>query len=55
MRSGADDHSNAAMAILMAGLLALFVALDGQDGTARWAGRFGAGGSSRSGAGGRAR
>ena len=32
----------AAMAILLAGLLALFFALDGQDGAARWAGRFGA-------------
>jgi len=32
----------AAMAILLAGLLALFFALDGQAGTARWAGRFGA-------------
>ena len=32
----------AAMAILLAGLLALFFALDVQDGTARWAGRFGA-------------
>jgi hypothetical protein len=32
----------AAMAILLAGLLALFFALDAQDGTARWAGRFGA-------------
>ncbi len=32
----------AAMAILLAGLLALFFALDVQDATARWAGRFGA-------------
>jgi len=32
----------ASMAILLAGLLALFFALDLQDGTARWAGRFGA-------------
>lgn len=32
----------AAVAILLAGLLALFFALDVQDGTARWAGRFGA-------------
>ena len=32
----------AAMAILLAGLLALFFALDVQSGTARWAGRFGA-------------
>ena len=32
----------AAMAILLAGLLALFFALDVQAGTARWAGRFGA-------------
>lgn len=32
-----------AMAILLAGLLALFFALDGQVGRARWAGRFGAG------------
>lgn len=32
----------AAMAILLAGLVALFFALDAQDGTARWAGRFGA-------------
>ena len=32
----------ACMAILLAGLLALFFALDGQTGTARWAGRFGA-------------
>ena len=31
----------AAMVILLAGLLALFFALDVQDGTARWAGRFG--------------
>ena len=31
----------AGMAILLAGLLALFFALDGQAGTARWAGRFG--------------
>ncbi len=31
-----------AMAILLAGLLALSYALDVQDGTARWAGRFGA-------------
>jgi hypothetical protein len=30
------------MAILLAGLLALFFALDVQTGTARWAGRFGA-------------
>jgi hypothetical protein len=30
------------MAILLAGLLALFFALDGQDETARWTGRFGA-------------
>jgi Domain of unknown function (DUF4386) len=30
------------MAILLTGLLALFFALDVQDGTARWAGRFGA-------------
>lgn len=38
------DHLGqfAAMAILLAGLLALFFALDVQDGTARWAGRFGA-------------
>src|ERR687886_769207 len=32
----------AAMAILLAGLFALCFALDVQDGTARWAGRFGA-------------
>jgi hypothetical protein len=32
----------AAMAILLAGLLALFYALDVRAGTARWAGRFGA-------------
>lgn len=32
----------ASMAILLAGLLALFFALDVQDGTARWASRFGA-------------
>ncbi len=32
----------AGMAILLAGLLALFFALDVQRGTARWAGRFGA-------------
>jgi hypothetical protein len=32
----------ASMAILLAGLLALFFALDLRDGTARWAGRFGA-------------
>jgi len=32
----------AAMAIFLAGLFALFFALDGQGGTARWAGRFGA-------------
>jgi hypothetical protein len=32
----------AAMAILLAGLLALFFALDVQDGTAKWTGRFGA-------------
>lgn len=32
----------AAMAILLAGLLALFFALDVQPATARWAGRFGA-------------
>src|SRR5437763_14311316 len=32
----------AATAILLAGLLALFYALDVRDGTARWAGRFGA-------------
>src|SRR5438067_9042808 len=32
----------AGMAILLAGLLALFFALDVQAGTARWAGRFGA-------------
>jgi hypothetical protein len=32
----------AGMAILLAGLLALSFALDTQDGTARWAGRFGA-------------
>jgi hypothetical protein len=32
----------AAMAILLAGLLALFFALDEQAGTERWAGRFGA-------------
>jgi hypothetical protein len=31
----------AAMTILIAGLIALFFALDGQDGVARWAGRFG--------------
>jgi hypothetical protein len=31
-----------AMAFLLAGLFALFFALDVQDGTARWAGRFGA-------------
>jgi hypothetical protein len=31
-----------AMAILLAGLLALFFALDVQAGTTRWAGRFGA-------------
>ncbi len=33
----------ASMALLLAGLFALFFALDVQDGTARWAGRFGAG------------
>jgi hypothetical protein len=33
----------AAMAILLGGLLALFFTLDVQAGTARWAGRFGAG------------
>jgi uncharacterized protein DUF4386 len=33
----------AAMAILLAGLVALCYTLDGQAGTARWAGRFGAG------------
>jgi hypothetical protein len=32
----------AAMAIFLAGLFALFFALDVQDGTARWTGRFGA-------------
>src|SRR5215217_25959 len=32
----------ASMAILLAGLLALFFALDVQAGAARWAGRFGA-------------
>ena len=32
----------ASAAILLAGLLALFFALDAQDGPARWAGRFGA-------------
>src|SRR5512140_1636812 len=32
----------AAIAILVAGLLALFFALDARDRTARWAGRFGA-------------
>jgi hypothetical protein len=32
----------AGIAILVAGLLALFFALDVRDGTARWAGRFGA-------------
>jgi hypothetical protein len=32
----------AGMAILLAGLLALFFALDNRSGTARWAGRFGA-------------
>ena len=32
----------ASLAILLAGLFALFFALDGPDGTARWAGRFGA-------------
>src|SRR5687768_9513405 len=32
----------ASMAILLAGLLALFFALDGQAETPRWAGRFGA-------------
>ena len=32
----------ASMSILLAGLLALFFALDVQAGTARWAGRFGA-------------
>jgi hypothetical protein len=32
----------AGMAILLAGLVALLFALDGQAGTARWAGRFGA-------------
>ena len=32
----------ACMAIMLAGLLALFFALDAQAGTARWAGRFGA-------------
>src|SRR3954463_6603298 len=31
-----------AMAILLAGLLAMFYALEAQAGTARWAGRFGA-------------
>ncbi|MCC6454533.1 MAG: hypothetical protein IT328_06295 [Caldilineaceae bacterium] len=38
------DHLGqfAAMAILLAGLLALFFALDIQDGTARWTARFGA-------------
>src|SRR5919204_5694924 len=32
----------AGMALLLAGLLALFFALDAQAGTAKWAGRFGA-------------
>jgi hypothetical protein len=32
----------ASIAILLAGLLALYFALDAHDGTARWAGRFGA-------------
>ena len=32
----------ASIAILLAGLFALFFALDAQDGTAKWAGRFGA-------------
>jgi hypothetical protein len=32
-----------AMAILLAGLVALFIALEAQAGTPRWAGRFGAG------------
>jgi hypothetical protein len=32
----------ACMAVMLAGLLALFFALDAQTGTARWAGRFGA-------------
>ena len=32
----------ACMAIMLAGLLALFFALDAQPGTARWSGRFGA-------------
>ncbi len=32
----------ASIAILLAGLFALFFALDAEDGTARWAGRFGA-------------
>ena len=32
----------ACMAIMLAGLLALFFALDAQAGMARWAGRFGA-------------
>jgi hypothetical protein len=43
-RSWTADHLGqfAAMAILLAGLLALFFALDVEDGTARWAGRFGA-------------
>lgn len=38
------DHIGqfAAMALLVAGLLALFYALDVQDDTARWTGRFGA-------------
>jgi hypothetical protein len=38
------DHLGqfAAMAILLAGLFALFFDLDVQDGTARWTGRFGA-------------
>lgn len=38
------DHLGqfAAMAILLAGLFALFFVLDVQDGTARWTGRFGA-------------
>src|SRR5215204_2992657 len=38
------DHIGqfAAMAILLAGLFALFFGLDVQNSTARWAGRFGA-------------
>lgn len=43
-RSWTADHVGqfVAMVILLAGLIALCYALDARDGTARWAGRFGA-------------